>query len=187
LGAKASNELEGATNRPLLSLREENAYFQEAIARGAQELAPLFEAGAFNSLMKGTQVFFEYPFLYGLGPWIIEGRMDFLAKGETDIIVLDLKTDLRVSPSDYAIQLALYHAAAACLFRKKNNVLGSSIYIMAKSCGLKQSLTEKGSCNFVLLSHITGTRFFECIRMLIGGSMDRVFRVFLNIFLKIAM
>ncbi len=59
---------------------------------------------------------FEFPFLLRLAPWVIEGRMDMLADLGEELLVLDLKTDQRYTPQEYALQLALYKLAAQKLF-----------------------------------------------------------------------
>jgi len=45
--------------------------------------------------------------------------MDMLAESSDEVIVLDLKTDRRFLPQDYALQLGIYRIAARALFPTK--------------------------------------------------------------------
>jgi ATP-dependent exoDNAse (exonuclease V) beta subunit len=89
------------------------------IENAARELAPFFEAPRFSTLILEKKYSCEFPFLLGLGRWIIEGRMDFITQRDEEVIILDLKSDQRFSPYEYSLQLALYIMAARQLFQKK--------------------------------------------------------------------
>lgn len=96
----------------------------EATARAQARLEPLFASPFFAGLTRrcaargGLKL--EFPFLLGLLPWTVEGRMDALADCGDELIVLDLKTDQRYVPHEYALQLALYQLAAQRLYPGKS-------------------------------------------------------------------
>jgi ATP-dependent exoDNAse (exonuclease V) beta subunit len=57
----------------------------------------------------------EKAFILNTAAGLVEGRMDFFAETETDILILDFKTDKDIQPQRYAMQLDIYAAAAKAL------------------------------------------------------------------------
>ncbi len=90
------------------------------LERAWRELDPLFRSEVFSEILHKAAPKFEFPFLLGLSPWIVEGRMDMLAVSSDEVTVLDLKTDRRFSPQEYALQLGIYRIAARALFPAKD-------------------------------------------------------------------
>lgn len=121
--ASLSRELLGSTSPEFgdtsIPKKTDPRYLSSIIENAAAELAPLFEAPTFSTLVLEKKYSCEFPFLLGLGRWIIEGRMDFVAQSDEEVIILDLKTDRRFLPHKYALQLGLYCIAAQQLFQKK--------------------------------------------------------------------
>jgi len=89
------------------------------IEQAARELEPLLRSKIFSGILQKAMLKFEFPFLLALSPWFVEGRMDMLAESSDEVIVLDLKTDRRFLPQDYALQLGIYRIAARALFPTK--------------------------------------------------------------------
>ena len=91
----------------------------EPIGLAFHQLEPFLKSEFFTEMSRQAKLKFEFPFLLGLSPWMIEGRMDLLAESDDQVVVLDLKTDQRLSPRDYALQLGIYRIAAHALFPTK--------------------------------------------------------------------
>jgi ATP-dependent exoDNAse (exonuclease V) beta subunit len=89
------------------------------LERAWRELDPLFRSESFSHILHKAAPKFEVPFLLGLSPWVVEGRIDMLAEADDEVVVLDLKTDRRFSPQEYALQLGIYRIAARALFPTK--------------------------------------------------------------------
>jgi ATP-dependent exoDNAse (exonuclease V) beta subunit len=89
------------------------------LERAWRELDPLFRSETFSYILHKAAPKFEVPFLLGLSPWVVEGRIDMLAEADDEVVVLDLKTDRRFSPQEYALQLGIYRIAARALFPTK--------------------------------------------------------------------
>jgi len=54
----------------------------------------------------------EKPFLLALGDYIVKGRMDLFIETETEVLLIDFKSDNRQNPARYSAQMALYRRAA---------------------------------------------------------------------------
>jgi ATP-dependent exoDNAse (exonuclease V) beta subunit len=91
----------------------------DEIARAYRELAPFLNSDCFRTLTQGNAVSLEYPFLLAVPPWTLEGRIDVLIEQSSEVIILDLKTDTRFAPLDYALQLGIYQKAIRELFADK--------------------------------------------------------------------
>jgi ATP-dependent exoDNAse (exonuclease V) beta subunit len=91
----------------------------DEIARAYRELVPLLNSDCFKTLLQGNTVSIEYPFLLSIPPWMLEGRIDMLIEQSSEVIILDLKTDARFAPIDYALQLGIYQKAIRELFPDK--------------------------------------------------------------------
>lgn len=108
-----------------------------------RELDPLLRSEIFSDILRKAAPKFEFPFLLGLSPWIIEGRMDMLAESSDEVVVLDLKTDRRFSPQEYALQLGVYRIAARALFPTKKIRTGLLYLHFGEVAWLKGELDEK--------------------------------------------
>jgi len=54
----------------------------------------------------------ETPFILSLGEYLIEGRMDLRVETETELLIIDFKSDVVMNPHLYTVQLELYRRAA---------------------------------------------------------------------------
>ncbi len=113
------------------------------LERAWRELDPLLRSEIFSDILRKAAPKFEFPFLLGLSPWIIEGRMDMLAESSDEVVVLDLKTDRRFSPQEYALQLGIYRIAARALFPTKKIRTGLLYLHFGEVAWLKGELDEK--------------------------------------------
>jgi ATP-dependent exoDNAse (exonuclease V) beta subunit len=91
----------------------------DEIERAYRELVPLLDSTCFKTLLEGNTVSIEYPFLLSVPPWTLEGRIDMLIEQSSEVIILDLKTDARFAPIEYALQLGIYQKAIRELFPDK--------------------------------------------------------------------
>lgn len=98
--------------------------------------------GAEVGCARGGALKFEFPFLLRLSPWVVEGRMDMLADLGDELLVLDLKTDQRYAPHEYALQLALYTIASRKLFPGKRIRAGLVYLSFGEIAWLKSDVTE---------------------------------------------
>jgi len=62
----------------------------------------------------------EKPFLLALGDYIVKGRMDLFIETETEVLIIDFKSDLSQNPARYSAQMALYREAAKGIIPVKN-------------------------------------------------------------------
>jgi len=126
------------------------------IGRAARELEPLLQSKAFSGTLHNATLKFEFPFLLAASPWSIEGRMDMLAESNDEVLVLDLKTDRRFSPHEYALQLGIYRIAARALFPTQNVRTGLLYLHFGEIAWLEGELDEESLlrlCNTISYNH----------------------------------
>ena len=66
----------------------------------------------------------EKSFLLALGDFIVEGRMDLFAETDTEVFVIDFKSDAVRNPGEYTVQLEFYRKAASAIVAGKSVRVG---------------------------------------------------------------
>lgn len=82
--------------------------------------------------------------------------MDMLAESNDEVLVLDLKTDRRFSPHEYALQLGIYRIAARALFPTQNVRTGLLYLHFGEIAWLEGELDEESLlrlCNTISYNH----------------------------------
>ncbi len=72
----------------------------------------------------------EKPFLYCLGNLVIDGRMDLYIESESEIFIIDFKTDAALDAQRYAIQLQVYRNAAEGF--RPGKIVSTGLYDLGK-------------------------------------------------------
>ncbi len=88
-----------------------------AALEAAKNLVEAFLASEFwrKASTPVTRIKTESSFLYALGGFYIEGRMDLLIENRQECIVVDFKTDEHLDPREYRVQLDIYRRAVQSL------------------------------------------------------------------------
>jgi ATP-dependent exoDNAse (exonuclease V) beta subunit len=86
--------------------------YEAAVLESIAYAQAFIDSPFWSSLSLDAKIQTEKPFLLGIRNFVIDGRIDLFIETTDSIAIVDFKSDAKLEPERYAIQLQIYHDAA---------------------------------------------------------------------------
>ncbi|PKL06812.1 MAG: hypothetical protein CVV53_02305, partial [Spirochaetae bacterium HGW-Spirochaetae-9] len=98
--------------------------FARAVILASSMARGFLESEFWQALPETAAIKSEKSFLLAVGNFVVDGRMDLFAETDTDVFVIDFKSDAVRNPEGYRTQLELYRKAASAFAPGKSVSVG---------------------------------------------------------------